>query len=337
MRQMWDFVVDEDSSDEERGAAEAYGAPGPGVSAAVKTHRSHRSVPNLAAYGSGGPPDGGGFPPWGARPSAGSGGGDGVRQRTGGGSAGNIFGGGAAARPIPFGSSTSPSAQGGFLSSSLPTGWDNHPVGATPAKSSFLAARASGPGGGSAPMHASQSDPALSATSAAASAQRRSVHFGAQPASGGARSGPGANSWIAHAEHAAQSTNTGSGMRRSRSEGDFVRIQSERSVAGSSSFGGAAGAEPAARSFGRSDNRFGGRASAPAGFMMSAASAARSERAPSPPQEAEDMQECLDILLGEGMEMDGDDDGGVFSFGFGDGDEEGRPRIPSAAGGLSFG
>ena len=285
----------------------------------------------LAAYGSGGPPDGGRYPPWG------SGAGSGARQRTGGGSAGSLFGGGATARPIPFGSSTSPSAQGGFLSSSLPTGWDNHPVGATPAKSSFLAARASGPGGGSSPMHASQSDPALSATGTAANAQRRSVHFGAQP-SAGARSGPGANSWIAHAEHAVQSANTGSGMRRSRSEGDFVRLQSERSATGPSSFSGGAGAEPAARSFGRSDNRFGGRASAPAGFMMSAASAARSERAQSPPQETEDMQECLDILLGEGMDMDGDDDGGVFSFGFDDGGEdEGRPRLPSAGGGLSFG
>jgi len=36
--------------------------------------------------------------------------------------------------------------------------------------------------------------------------------------------------------------------------------------------------------------------------------------------------------------MDGDDDGGVFSFGFDDGGEdEGRPRLPSAGGGLSFG
>ena len=170
----------------------------------------------LAAYGSGGPPDGGRYPPWG------SGAGSGARQRTGGRSAGSLFGGGATARPIPFGSSTSPSAQGGFLSSSLPTGWDNHPAGTTPAKSSFLAARASGPGGGSSPMHASQSDPALSATSTAANAQRRSVHFGAQP-SAGARSGPGANSWIAHAEHAVQSANTGGGYSNDEAEADGAR------------------------------------------------------------------------------------------------------------------
>jgi hypothetical protein len=82
-------------------------------------------------------------------------------------------------------------------------------------------------------MHASQSDPALSATSTAAHAPRRSVHFGAQP-SAGARSGPGANSWIAHAEHAVQSANTGGGYSNDEAEADGARAYDVDARAGGS-------------------------------------------------------------------------------------------------------